>query len=72
MLLIVIAAFGVAVVVQQRQLTALRKETDMKGWVIEDMTQKIRGYNGMLAELEFQLRKATVADGSKKKAADGK
>jgi hypothetical protein len=66
MLIIVIVACGVTVVMQRRQLTALRKETDMKGMVIEDLTRKIRGYSGMLAELEDRLRRADVAEQSKK------
>ncbi len=66
LLLVIIAGLALTVVVQQRQVAGLRKRVFVKDVVIQEMIQRIRGYNGMLANLEFKLRAAGEAKKSEK------
>jgi hypothetical protein len=61
LLLVVFAALCLDVVVQQRRLAEQQAKLQMQAAVIEEMTQRIRGYNGLLAEKEFALRATATA-----------
>ena len=64
LLLVVFAALCLAVVVQQRRLAEQQARLQMQAAVIEEMTQRIRGYNGLLAEKESALRASATASGA--------
>jgi hypothetical protein len=66
LLLVVIAALCLTVAVQQRRLAEYERIIDSNNFTIDEMTNRIRRYNGQIAEMEYALRAATLANGTGK------
>ena len=58
LLLVVLVALCLTVVAQQVRLARQQARLEMQALVIDELTQRMHGYNAMLAEKEYALQQA--------------